>query len=532
MKKNGSLDLLTSHLSYPTQATKTIPVWMGALVAFLITSLALVLRCRALGVDGLWQDEVFGASFANLNPLEVIVAVLRFDIHPPLYYLQLKLWSLPSVADEWLLANSVAWSMGTLLAATYGVYRLAGPVTALLAATLLAALGSEIYYATELRMYAMISCLTVIGWIRAERWIDNPEPRNAVWLVAVLGALASTHSSAFVPVSSVLLYALLGRWSCFGFKGLIRSWGVVLSVGILLAPWLVNASMRSVSHTGTPTFVAVVKTLSGWVLGYGTLEIPSTIRLVMALAIMAFVAVALIAGNRTTRHTLLSFVVWPVLILAIVSLVVRPVWIDRALAFCAPFLALSAALLWHSLYSRNQGTSRQHPMILIGLVSIFCAALVAIAWGQSGLPRKMQYREAAQFITQANTERLPIYVPVNVAFWGMARYLKDPSWGSVLEIQDPLKADGSETWTRIYARLGTTWLTRLGLVPETRELATPNGTMWIGMSPLPSTVTSAGFWEVGNNDLLKGGAGCASATREEIWRFRGVVVLRCSATAK
>jgi len=136
---------------------------MGALVAFLITSLALVLRCRALGVDGLWQDEAFGASFANLNPLKVIVAVLRFDIHPPLYYLQLKLWSLPSVADEWLLANSVAWSMGTLLAATYGVYRLAGPVTALLAAALLAALGSEIYYATELRMYAMISCLTVIG---------------------------------------------------------------------------------------------------------------------------------------------------------------------------------------------------------------------------------------------------------------------------------------------------------------------------------------------------------------------------------
>ncbi len=532
MKANLSMDLLTSHLTYPTQSTKTTPAWIGWLAAFLVTSLALVLRCRALGVDGLWQDEVFGASFANLNPLEVIVAVLRFDIHPPFYYLQLKLWSLPSVTDGWLLANSVAWSMGTLLAATYGVYRLAGPATALLAATLLAVSGSEIYYATELRMYAMISCLTVIGWIRAERWIDSPEPRNAVWLVVVLGVLAGTHSSAFVPVSSVLLYALLGRWSRFGFKGLIRSWGVILSVGILLAPWLVNASMRSVSHTGTPTFGAVVKTLSGWVLGYGTLEIPSTLRLVMALAIMAFVAVALIAGNRTTRHTLLSFVVWPVLILAIVSLVVRPVWIDRAVAFCAPFLALSAALLWHSLYSRNQGMSRQHPMILIGLIGIFCAALVAVAWGQAGLPRKMQYREAAQFIAQANTERLPIYVPINVAFWGMARYLQGPSWGSVLEIQDPLKADGSETWTRIYARLGTTWLTRLGLVPQTRELATQSGTMWIGFSPLPATVTSAGFWEVGNNDLLKDGAGCASATRKEIRQFRGVVVLRCGVAAK
>jgi mannosyltransferase len=526
------MDLLTSHLPDPAPSKKTIPGWMWGLAAFLIASLALVLRCKALGVDGLWQDEVFGASFANLNPLEVLIAVLRFDIHPPFYYLQLKLWSLPSVTDEWLLANSVAWSMGALLAATYGVYRLAGPATALLAATLLAVSGSEIYYATELRMYAMISCLTVIGWIRAERWIGSPEPRNAVWLVVVLGILAGTHSSAFVPVSSVLLYALLGRWSHSGFKGLIRSWGVVLSVGILLAPWLANASMRSVSHTGIPTFGAVVKTLSGWALGYGTLEIPGTIRLIMALAIVGFVALALVFGNRTTRHTLLSFVVWPVLILAIVSLVVRPVWIDRAVAFCAPFLALSAALLWHSLYSKNQGTSRQHPMILIGFIGIFCTALGVIAWGQTGLPRKMQYREAALFIAQANTERLPIYVPVNVTFWGMARYLKSPSWGSVLEIQDPVRPDGSETWTRIYARLGTTWLTRLGLVPKARELVTQNGAMWIGFSPLPSSVTSVSFWEVGNNDLLKDGAGCASATREEVRQFRGVVVLRCGATAK
>ena len=171
-------------------------------------------------------------------------------------------------------------------------------------------------------------------------------------------------------------------------------------------------------------------------------------------------------------------------------------------------------------------------MILIGLIGIFCATLGAVAWGQAGLPRKMQYREAAQFIAQANTEQLPIYVPVNVTFWGMARYLQGPSWGSVLEIQDPARADGSETWTRIYARLGTTWLTRLGLVPKTRELATQNGTMWIGFSPLPSTVTSAGFWEVGNNDLLKDGAGCASATRKEIRQFRGVVVLRCGVAAK
>mgnify|MGYP003337362949 CR=1 FL=1 len=73
------------------------------LAAAAVLALAVLLRTAALGVDGLWVDEIFGASYVNLGWGELVLAVLRFDIHPPLYYLQLKLWALPAAGDGWLL---------------------------------------------------------------------------------------------------------------------------------------------------------------------------------------------------------------------------------------------------------------------------------------------------------------------------------------------------------------------------------------------------------------------------------------------
>jgi hypothetical protein len=139
----------------------------------------------------------------------------------------------------------------------------------------------------------------------------------------------------------------------------------------------------------------------------------------------------------------------------------------------------------------------------------------------------MQYREAAAFLAHENTAALPIYVPQNVTFWGIARYLQGPEWGSLLEVQDPVRPDESDTWARIYARMGPEWLQRLHLAPRKRQLATPAGTMWIGLSPLPAEVAAKGLWIVGNNNLLKETAPCGTAARQEVRRFTGVVVVKC-----
>ncbi|MDP2902088.1 MAG: hypothetical protein Q8N96_03145 [Methylovulum sp.] len=521
------LNWKTSIQAYRDKVTLS-RTWI--LIFTVVFVLALVLRCRALGVDGLWMDEVFGASYVNLNIFEILVAVLRFDIHPPFYYLQLKLWSLPSSNDIWLLMNSVVWSMLTLLTTTYGVYRLAGSIAALIAAALVAVLGSEIHYAMELRMYSMISCVTVIGWILAEKWINNPDSKNTAWLLVVLGLLGGLHSISFIPVSSILLYAVVGRWQKSGLQGLLHSWTIIVGAGILLTPWLINASLRSTNHTLGSTADSITRTLSGWVLDSA---LPSIFHQVTAFVFIGFVIMTFAFGTRRVRNILLCFVVYPVLLLGVVSVVVRPIWVDRAVAFCAPFLAASAALMWQSVFDGSQDTSKRK-QLSVGLICLFVVTVGVVGWNQAGLSRKMQYREAAQFISLNNQQQLPVYIPANVTFWGLARYLRGSNWGSLLGIQDPDKPDHSEIWARIYAYLGKAWLTRLHLLPSTRELATKSGTMYIGFSPLPNIIVSKGFYIVGDNSLLNKNTNgnCGAAHQEGLWRFRGVVILRCGATTK
>ena len=136
------------------------------------------------------------------------------------------------------------------------------------------------------------------------------------------------------------------------------------------------------------------------------------------------------------------------------------------------------------------------------LILAACAAgSMWTAWAQAQVPRKTQYRELARdLMTKASPGEI-VYVPENVTYWGVARYLVGPEWGSILKIQDPERPDFSEAWKKIYARLGTQKLQWLGLVPDARQIASPVGPLVIGWSPLPALQTAHSFWMVGNNEI-------------------------------
>jgi len=491
-----------------------------------VLALALALRLAAIGVDGLWMDEVFGTSYANLGFVDVVLAVLRFDIHPPLYYLQLKLWSLPAAGDGWLLSNSALWSLATVALAALAVKSRAGARAGLVTLVLAAVLGSEIHFAAELRMYAMLSCLTVGAWWLAERWVAAPTRRAALALVGTLALLAAVHSAAFVPISCVLLYLLVGRWPVDGPRALLRCLGPALGTGLVLAPWLVNASLRSVSHTLAPDLSIMARTVSGWLLGYGAVPIGAVAVAATATLILALVLAGLASGPSKVRAVLLCFVVWPVALVALISLALRPIWLDRTLCFCAPFLAIAAGL-----WATDDRLRRLAPAALAGLLAAVVVGLAGLAWLQAGHARKMQYRELAQALTAANVEQLPIHVPSNLNFWGVARYLQGPHWGSLFEIQDPVAADDSKTWARIYQRIGEPRLRQLGLLPSTRTLATPTGTMWIGSTALPPAVLARDHWLVGDAALAGRADACAPAVTGEARRFRGLTLVRCGPVA-
>ena len=79
-----------------------------------ILAAALVLRCIGVTSQWLWLDELLAVNWTVHGPWVALVNILRFDLHPPLYYLQLSLWALVSHDDVWLMANSIFWSTAAI----------------------------------------------------------------------------------------------------------------------------------------------------------------------------------------------------------------------------------------------------------------------------------------------------------------------------------------------------------------------------------------------------------------------------------
>ena len=96
---------------------------------------------------GFWFDDIYAATFANLSLWETVTSVLRFDVHPPLYYLQVNLWSrVFGHSDVALQLNSVLWNCAALVAVFIGSFRRFGAATAVAAVGLAAVKRSDLFF--------------------------------------------------------------------------------------------------------------------------------------------------------------------------------------------------------------------------------------------------------------------------------------------------------------------------------------------------------------------------------------------------
>jgi mannosyltransferase len=471
-------------------------------LGLVILAIGIVLRILPMGREGLWYDEIFAASYTNLSVIQTFIAVLRFEIHPPLYYMQLTAWSSLSHSDTWLMLNSVAWSSVTLVTIAVFAGRRFGQKAGLTAMAVCALLGSEIYFAGELRQYAMLCAVAVLTWAAAEHFMANRSFKGAIPLGIALFPMAAMHSAvSLIMLSGLVLYLCPFANKTFQRSELWRWLRISVLAGVALLPWLINANFRSISHTHSASLADGAHTVGGWILGYGdAITNPS----VYALVAIAFGAALLVSAwaVKEVRRLAICLVFWPLFFGMLLSVAIRPIWLDRVFAFCAPFAAIVLGTALTRLFENYRQFA---PRALVGIALTTCAAgCVWAAWLQAMEPRKTQYRELAAYLVAHKTEGEFVYVPDNIIYWGVARYLVGPQWGSILEVQDPERPDSSEAWRKIYARLGAQKLNWLGLLPRTRQVDSPAGQLVIGWSPVPAMQTAKSFWIVGNNGLNPG----------------------------
>ena len=207
---------------------------------------------RWMADPGLWLDEALGVNIADL-PLGDLVDALRRDGHPPLYPVLLKGWmGVFGEGDLAVRSLSMVLATVTLPLAWLAGRRLAGRIAGWSALALLALSPFAVRYASEARMYALVSLLTVLGVLLVAAGLRRPSLLVAAGVAVVVAALLLTHYWSLWLVASAAAFLVLVAIRQPELRARAGRLLVALAVGCLaFLPWL-PVFVDQVIHTGTP----------------------------------------------------------------------------------------------------------------------------------------------------------------------------------------------------------------------------------------------------------------------------------------
>lgn len=216
--------------------------WL-TIIAGLAVYLAVVLP--TIASSSIWFDEAFGAYLIRYG-FGDIARYTASDVHPPLYYWALKVWSGAFGYNEFALRTlSVFFGVIAIIFAWLLVRKWFGRRVAATALLLLVITPFFIRYSQEMRMYAMVAAIA----FAATYVLTLADKSKKTWQWVVYGVLVGlgmlTHYyAALVWLTHWLWRAIVYRSS--GIKGkefarqyFSRGWILAHVVALLLfAPWI------------------------------------------------------------------------------------------------------------------------------------------------------------------------------------------------------------------------------------------------------------------------------------------------------
>ena len=182
------------------------------MIISLICLIYVFLRFQNLTDSCLWFDEIFSVHAAEHSFLNLIWFVAQDLIHPPLFYVLLKIWiSLGSENLFWLRSFPVLFSAIALIPFFFLCRQLKLSLSTItLSLAFLASSGSLIKYAQEVRMYSLLMCLSLFSiWLFARFFNVG----KGIWVLTLVNILlVYTHYFGwFVAIAEVLAIFYLQR---------------------------------------------------------------------------------------------------------------------------------------------------------------------------------------------------------------------------------------------------------------------------------------------------------------------------------
>jgi mannosyltransferase len=451
----------------------------------LATIVAFAVRVAALGDQGLWFDETYTAFIVQLPPGEAWRALVADGVHPPLYYLLMRialLWGRSETALR--LPSAILGSLTIPL--VYAVCRdWLGRKPALLAAAFLALSPFHVWMSREARMYAALAFLTVAG-IGAYAQIMR---RRSGWAAL---AFCLTHAAAYLTHYFGLMLPLIELIDIIArlpdrARGL-RRWTVLQAVsGLPLIGWVAVLSRRDAQIFGIgwvpqPSLVDLGKTFVNFSVGsLPSLEVWQWPGVILAAGLLAL-------GMRRAwkepgaKALVLVWGVIPAVTSFLFSLR-RPVYMDRFLIGSLPAVGIAVAAGLGTLGPRLRAAAG------VGLGLVLAASTAVFCFGPD--QQKEEWREAGALLAQVPSDQVivvrTLQIVIPLRYYGPAEAPME-----VLEVNRQVAS-----LTELSAGYGGAWLVYWNAAADAHLVAASPA-----FDPSQETDPTASAWLSGDGPRL------------------------------
>jgi mannosyltransferase len=431
-----------------------VGAWYWLAVAAIV-ALAIAIRCIGIQSRWMWLDEIMSATYASADVLTTLATALRFDVHPPFYYLQLSLWEMAGRDDVWLMLNGVFWSVAAVVLLIHLARRRYGWRVAITAGLLFAVAPATLPYADQVRMYGFLTLPLLWTWYAQQRWVEQPSLGATLALLVSQLMVIYSHTAGIVMVSGcVVLGGMLVLRT--GSRRLLLHWlAAEAAVGVIAVPALAIAFMRVVKHISLPGAWDVLATGTFLVTGVHTVSGPEPIVALVMLILL--VAVGLRAREQGIATAIIVLV--PMALALTISYLKSPIWIDRIFVPMLPFPCL---LLAHGLAPHPP--ARPSSLRIAGLVALIAAGGSAAIASQPTRHKGDGYRPAALQVHNMVHPGDLVVLTDTFDYWCFMWYYAGPNWGRPLHTYIL-----TEEWRRMSTRLPPRFAAWLGLDAQDGE---------------------------------------------------------------
>lgn len=393
-----------------------------------------------------WHDESFSAMLIEYNWGEIIERAAR-DVHPPLYYLVLKVWAgIFGTSEVALRSLSVVLGVGVLIASYVLLRRLFTRSAAMWSLPILALAPFMVRYGHEMRMYTLAGLFIVLN---VHLFLSIVRGKKAWWLwagyILTLTAAIYSHYYAGLILAAEGVYLLYleleGKkqwWKPVrllnALQSIARKWLLAwVGIFLLFAPWVPTAIaqvteiqgafwIRPVSHE---SFYSTLTSLLFFRESYVLEAWHSVLSMMIVGAFFVLVGKLYVAETTYRKSiTLLGLIVIvPAVLLFTSSLVLQPTYFDRYFTFFAfAFYGLLGVSMYFAVmrgYWNKFGTG-----LLIGIIAlgVLLGNMQIIQYGDfDGDRSRFTMRDIMSYVEE-NSEQSDVYVTAGLWTYFDARF--------------------------------------------------------------------------------------------------------------